>query len=721
MAFKLDLTKALDWPSRLSRVIDVDGTFRAWTLLAAMRVIAPQKKGDGFERHFADSSYPPDFSEASERNVDAYRALAALFYWDGGESTIQGDYKEPGDFFTLSPVRAGDTVFRDVWERGEAEGSSSGYEIEKMAKRGEVHSCFASNYPYRYWWQAFNRAVKQLTEEFPNYSTTFEYSSWNPSFDLQVLPYSFRQTIGGAKALTPDDLVTGWMDSESARNLRRISGDTPWLITAEDIDYTGVFLSRSEDRRHNTLRNLWERFAIDAGFGSFVDTDAFFERQLFKDRLESLWLGETPPKYGAERLAQLKEDWFGRGDEWRDEFPYHGLAAMLGYLAYFESQKIGFGLTSQNLDEIRYDTEITKIDKRWTRSAYFEIPVSDIYEPWEDGEEVEVDIASMSWGEVEKNENETTFYDKPKALAVRRGGSVGSSADVISDGESIVVTIPRLYNDDDGASSYLDRTGHPSVLEAYFDSYGDAQALEDALNEKAAEAIASASRETTSGKIRVYAESSAETEVWDPLAMGGAGQDGYSWWSLEETDFPFVAKVWDISLLDENRYFFIRTTGSSLIAKFGDFNISAKCWEEVGGDGVRDLKPILPDVTNANGKIKVSLKRAEKHFEVVTDPSRTIRIQNGGIGYNGEVRILPLPIIYRCQSQGKRVEIFPCAVNGSLDLPVSPTWASDTLVYEPAEIPNESELFFKRESELEFLRSITFVEYDRNVIYPNKL
>ena len=79
MAFKLDLTKALNWPSRLSRVIDVDGTFRAWTLLAAMRVIAPQKKGDGFARHFADSSYPPDFSEVSERNVDAYRALAALF------------------------------------------------------------------------------------------------------------------------------------------------------------------------------------------------------------------------------------------------------------------------------------------------------------------------------------------------------------------------------------------------------------------------------------------------------------------------------------------------------------------------------------------------------------------------------------------------------------------------------------------------------------------
>lgn len=719
MAFKLDLTKALNWPSRLSRVIDVDGTFRAWTLLAAMRVIAPQKKGDGFARHFADSSYPPDFSEVSERNVDAYRALAALFYWDGGESTVEDPTNE--NVATLTPVKAGSQVFVDVKERGESP-CWGGYDLEKAAKRGEVHSCLASQYPYRYWWQAFNRAVEKLTEEFPNYSTTFEYSSWEDPYDLQVLPYSFKQTIGGARALTPDDLVTGWMASESARNLRRISGDTPWLITAEDIDYTGVFLSGSEDQRHNTLRNLWERFAVDAGFGSFVDTDAYFERQLFKDRLESLWLAETSPKYGADRLAQLKGDWSGRGDEWRDEFPYHGLAAMLGYLAYFESQKIGFALTSQKLDEIRYDTEITKIDKRWTRSAYYEIPVSDIYEPWEDGEEVEVDIASMSWGEVEKNESKTTFYDKPRAQAVRRRGSVGSSADVIGDGESIVVTIPRLYNDEDGASSYLDRTGHPSVLEAYFDSYGDAQALENALNEKAAEAIASASRETTSGKIRVYAESSAETEVWDPLAIDGSGLDGYGYWSYEETDFPFVAKGYAAaSLLDENRYFFVRTTGSSLIAKFGDFNVAAKCWEEVGDEGVRDIAPILPDVLNANGKIKVSLKRAEKHFEVVTDPSRTIRIQNGGVGYNGEVRILPLPIIYRCQSQGKRVEVFPCAVNGSLDLTVSPTWASDILVYEPAEIPNESELFFKRESELEFLRSITFVEYDRNVIYPNKL
>ena len=91
MAFKLDLTKALDWPSRLSRVIDVDGTFRAWTLLAAMRVIAPRKTGDGFDRHFSDASYPPDFAEVDARNVDAYRAMGALFIWDGGESTIQGD------------------------------------------------------------------------------------------------------------------------------------------------------------------------------------------------------------------------------------------------------------------------------------------------------------------------------------------------------------------------------------------------------------------------------------------------------------------------------------------------------------------------------------------------------------------------------------------------------------------------------------------------------
>ena len=60
------------------------------------------------------------------------------------------------------------------------------------------------------------------------------------------------------------------------------------------------------------------------------------------------WRGATGPDYwkyshSPYYLKQLDRYWEGVGDEWTEEFPYHGLAALSSVLEHVESRGVGFG------------------------------------------------------------------------------------------------------------------------------------------------------------------------------------------------------------------------------------------------------------------------------------------------------------------------------------------------------------------------------------------
>lgn len=728
MAFKINLKAACKWPEKLSRAIDVDGAFRMGALLAAMRVIAPRGRGDGFDRHFSDASYPPDFAEVDARNVDAYRAMGALFIWDGGESTIQGDYVKPGDVFDLSPVKAGEIVFRDVWERDIGPGSPSGYSIERMALRGEVHSCFASQFPYRYWWHAFNRAIKELTTASPRYNRSVyipgygdEYSEeYSPGVDtsIEIFPYVFSHTPTGVAALTPDDLCTGWVDLESTENTTKVSESMPWLLTAEDIDFGGVFVAEDDDKRSHPLRTLWASFANAIGFGNYVSEDAVVDRSVFKDGIETFWRGETEPRYGDDRLAQLEKDWQGIGDEWRDEFPYHGLSAMLAYLEYFERRNIGFAMACDYIDQIRKIQHFSK-SCFWERKVSFEVPI-----PAYGTEDIEIGtypIKDLNWGEVEKNEHENWHYDHPYAHASRSRPKVAASA-LAADKESIGFYVTTLYRDAESGfwSAWCD--GDNNAFECFLN--GGAAAMEDRLNELAAEALGAADEESLIGTMTVYASLSADSSItrvderdWHDLGAFGTFAE------IPSDDMPFARRLLDTYSSEYRRYFFLRTSFSCAIAKQYNFNIAAKLNAEVGIPSSGELSPILTDPGQNDGTIKVTLKgTAEKLFEVVESPLGERMSFFIDLPDRSETVEGPLPYIYANTAHG-RVLVFPPETEPVNSYELSLVVPSrGVAVVEVDSKPSEEmsdEDFFSNSSRLEFLRSIAFMKYDENVIYPD--
>lgn len=728
MALKINIKAACKWPEKLARAIDVDGAFRIGALLAAMRVIAPRGRGDGFERHFSDATYPPDFAEVDAHNVDAYRAMGALFIWDGGESTIQGNYVKPGDMFNLSPVKAGELVFQDVWERGVADGSSSGYGIERMAPRGEVHSCFASQFPYRYWWHAFNRAVKELTKASPRYNRSVyipgygdEFSEeYSPGVDtsIEVYPYVFSHTPTGGAALTPDDLCTGWVDLESAENITKVSESMPWLLTAEDIDFSGVFMSNDEDRRSHPLRSLWASMAGAIGFRNYVADDAAVERSVFKDGIQTFWRGETEPKYGGGRLAQLETDWLGAGDEWRDEFPYHGLSAMLAYLEYFERRNIGFAVACDHIDALCAIEHFSK-SWFWRRKAQFELSI-----PAYGFDDIEIGtfaIRELDWGEVEKSEPEEWDYRHPSAHASRGRPNITASA-LPMDKESIDFYVTTLYRADEEGLWLAWCDGDNNAFECFLN--GGAAAMEERLNDLAAEALNEADEESLRGTLTVYAALSAESSLrrvvnraWHDLdAFGNFG-------AIPAEDMPYAPRLSDFYSSDYRRYFFLRTSRSCAIAKQYNFNIAAKLNAEVGIPANGELPPILSDPGQDDGTIKVTLKGTdEKRFEVEESPHGERMLFDVDIPGRRETVEGPLPYIYANTAHG-RVLVFPPEADpvNSYEVRLSVP-SRGVAVVEVDSKPTEEmsgEDFFSNTSKLEYLRSISFEKYDENVIYPS--
>lgn len=729
MAFKINLKAACKWPEKLSRAIDVDGAFRIGALLAAMRVIAPRKTGDGFERQFEKSeNYAPDFAPADAYNVDAYRVMGALFEWDGGESYIVGNYTKPGDVFSLSPVKAGELVFQDVWERGPADGSSSGYDIEKMAKRGEVHSCFASAFPYRYWWQAFNRALKELTKASPQYMrpvVVVEYTEEGSgeSFpetetSIGILPYCFSHTPTGTPAMTPDDLCTGWVDLETAKTLKKITGNTPWLLTAEDIDFSGVFCGLDKDERTTPLRSLWASMAHGIGFVNYIDEDAKVKRDIFKDGITTFWRGEIEVKYGAGRLAQLKEDWQGRGDEWRDEFPYHALSSMLAYLDYFERYKIGFALTCEYVDAILQIEHFSK-SWIWRRSAQFEVSI-----PLYGTEDIEIgtfNIKDLNWSEIEKSESERWHYQHPQAHADLGRPDIGASALPIGEG-AIDFYVTTLYKNNGQTgpwTAWCDGDNNP--FECYLN--GGASAMEARLNERAFQALSEADPTSLSGTLTIFASCAADSSITRVVERSWNDLKAFrNWGYIPEDGLPYAPNLADHYASDYLRYFFIRTSHSCAIAKQHNFNIAAKLNDEVGIPANGELLPAMPDISQDDGTIKVTLKGiAEKMFEVQESPNGETMIFFVELPGRTEYIELPMPYIFSNTSHG-RVRVWP---------PEQPTQSlteelrfmvpsRGVATVDVDSKPPETDInFTSKSSRLEQIRSISFVKYDKNVIYPD--
>lgn len=387
MNLRINLNEPINWPNKIAqkylrREVDADAIFRRATILAVMRNVAPVRNGtdeynysfNWFERHLESSDYPPLFAPMSLQECDPGAAMGALFRWDGGISeTIEHDADPLRGFARWGAVTPGETFFDFVAPNIERT-SSSGWTLEKAAKRGDVHACFAAHEPYRYWWRSFNKAIFNLTEEFPNHTLG----------ECQILPYHFAALPRGCTAKTFSSLRVDWTyhiegycrakglsvpgtaeereeflaahGDDVAEGLMVIPPDTWWLMTAADFAKYGLFTKDEDDLKKNgdALRSLFKGFADAVGFSAYADrsTTALMRPIPFVDYIEPYWLLDSPPLFKDSRLLQLDGNWSGIGEEWRGEFPAHGYAAMLAWLNYFEEANGGFAITHPEWNEV---------------------------------------------------------------------------------------------------------------------------------------------------------------------------------------------------------------------------------------------------------------------------------------------------------------------------------------------------------------------------------
>lgn len=387
MNLRINLNEPVNWPNViagnfLKRPVDADAIFRRATILAVMRNVAPVRNGtdeynysfNWFERHLESSEYPPLFAPMSLQECDPGAAMGALFRWDGGISeTIEHNADPIRGFAHWGAVTPGETFFDFVVPNIERT-SSSAWTLEKAAKRGDVHACFAAHEPYRYWWRSFNKAIFNLTEEFPNHTLG----------ECQILPYHFAALPRGCTAKKFSSLLVDWTyhiegycrqkglsvpgtaeereeflaayGDEVAEGLKVIPPDTWWLMTAADFAKYGLFTDDEDDlkKNGNALRSLFEGFAHAVGFSAYADrsTTALMRPIPFVAYIDPYWLLDSPPRFKDFRLTQLDGNWSGTGDEWRGEFPAHGYAAMLAWLNYFEEANGGFAITHPEWNEV---------------------------------------------------------------------------------------------------------------------------------------------------------------------------------------------------------------------------------------------------------------------------------------------------------------------------------------------------------------------------------
>lgn len=789
MAFKLDLTSPFTWPAKLARKLDVDGAFRRGALLAAMRVLAPRCHQDEFINQFGADWYIDNAEDFSVTNCDAFRAMNTFFLWDEGSSgadVLEGEYYLWGD----SP---GENVFVDVIPRSSGHFNEP-YDVETAAKRGDVFSCLGSKKPYRYWWQAFNRAIHKLTTSYPNYEeeAEFEFPNpdyypippqyppwWEPPFDnpkylyeygtIKVYPYSFSHLPDGTEVYSPDKLLVDWISLDDAAKKVVVPDNKHFLLAAENIDFSGVFYTKKKERENlfNPLQTLWRDYAYQIGLHKYVSKNAKTDEVSYKDSIAKYWRGESVAKFKDNRLMQLWGDWQGDSRYWRDEKPYHGLAAMLGYLEYFEKRNVGFAITCDVNDKLKEMGHTWRYKSRHF-TATMELPFNSWDEDWSYEVDVKSVLANLSENTDLAVDEESSSKKTPYALNNMSRAIVPKVTTDVGGVGMYVETIHKATPENAaqfGYAWFCDAGNYRSDTRA-FAAYlregveGMTAALNARANQAAQDAIEAGDVEpftvtvTLSMTGRVEAETPDADQDWseNDVVVNGilGGADGDAWTLNTSTGgLPLIPDKRKVEL--NSRYFFIETSKSCAIKKAGTFNIPGRLKEEVGIALNTPLEAPLFDPSKLSGKLTVRRSGADSYYAVVPANAPKISIVAWDYEENKEKsEILSLPEIWvkAFDSNGVRRDerLFPPsesdvdAYNEFVNLPANASWniafetpaihleideESSSLEYtgenlkgEPSNVSgNGFTEELHEESRLQSLRSISFVKYAENVIY----
>lgn len=598
MNLRIDLNKTIEWPNKkaghfLDRTIDRDAIFRRTAILAAMRCIAPARHyANGsetwFKSHLESSDYPPLFDSMSISSCDPGAAMGALFRWDGGIS----ETLEPGTgvngFCRWSAVTPSENVFTFVLPQIER-GSASEWTLEKAAQRGDVHGVFCSDFLYRYWWQAFNRAIFLLTEPYPN--KTFEEVSvypyhiatlpkdWNiPHVDSLTIDWTYhiegfcrKNGIAYPGSEEAMEEFLSLYGGEVAEGQKFIPADTWWLLTAGDFTRYGLFTNDIKDCARNygnQLRTLFDKAAQAVGFKSYASesTCHLMDRIPFVDHIEPYWYLDSMPLFKNNRLLQLDGDWGGGVERWKDEYPAHGYAAMLAWLRFFESSNGGFAISAGDWSELHEEEHaIRSVEMSTTLEEItpieFTVPVGSFsFGEISDSEypEIEIPIENKTWDHA-TYEQEILRYDAfiPQ-ISVYDNGIPKVNSDLIvewrfSANENITQIADKRYE--------VVVTGNESIFYGW--RSGD---LADADNHLRSYLLGLAA-DHGGWKFRLHGklQCQAKVRIIDPTTKGRHYYSGdvSSDWAYSQ--FPLVNPENENTGCSYKEYQFLKTTYSSVI------------------------------------------------------------------------------------------------------------------------------------------------------------
>ena len=721
MAFPVNIFVPRNWPKMLGRTVDADGAFRFATCLAISRVLLPIKysyqlsillfKGWNVPEGYASSF----FTECHPYNVDIRRVFLAQFFIDGGFTKAELEY---GREHTMVSARTGDSVFVDVKAVSKKEVKHESYEgewdidslygtdvLEVLARGGDVSACITSKKPYRYWWQAFNRAMHKLMGFFPHYTAASDYDT-EP---CTVWPYVLGESPDGMTAKGFKDLLTPWRDKADAEKDVFVREGEARLMTPADINFSGVF--RSEDENVNpyqTLRFVWRSLAKEIGFMKAYEQKRT-PRWRFEKGLDRYWRGETEAKFSKKnRLLQLSHDWKGEVSAWRDEFPYHGLSAMIAYLDYFEQKNVGYAIRTYQCDKLDdfYLEEITitnelRADGDWCMIGSASIPA--------DG------------GTVWEDLNVKSFFGPVKESHKRE------SKDTTNISASVVRNSPQVMMEVNNESRILSGLNLGSVDQVGYNnrgvwrwerSNGGSDGFEKYLECRDANAFAA----WINARLRALCESS-EVVIYGAASWVSTGITSHCKLTYasesesntipvtreayyEHVDIPYI--VYDGKPGGREEYYFLRTTKGCRIAKMNDHGIFARVEAEVDMPGSYEIPATPPGNEAIQAKI-TAVPMDIYEVELSND------LENEGLEVysNGQYETtLPLPII-RNKVSGQIV--FPPTEilnpDGSVVLEDIPFQFS-TEIQDSNKYPEERADF----SYLESIKTMQIVKYSERVL-----
>lgn len=670
---------AFNWPEKLDRILDRDGAFRNATLIAIMRVMAPYGDVYVYESEGETSTnemrlenpdlydkwktqltkgdlFPPDFAPSNPNALEAYRAMNAFFFADLGISNAQ----VVNGICQLSAVRAGQGLFSWIRERSYREFLQKEgvvFDVEKAAKKGEVNCIFASKYPYRYWWSLFNRAIYTLTTEYPLKELkdiTYEKDIIEnedgegieiiyDKLNVRILPYWFKKSPLGGRVVTPDELCVGWTPHENGEVTGPFVGigdaDSYYFFSAGDIDFEGVFSDEGARLDRGTLRKLWAEYVYLISGKKMYQEE--YPKESFKEALGKYWLGDTEPRYRKNwgGLLQLYSGWVGSPYAWWDEFPYHGYAAMIAYLRYFEENNNGFAVevtsaTGDGEKDIRHFNYVSFL----SYEGRYVITSEDI----KNGYDFTVNATDISWSDGKFSENWSASYEKLHCRNIKHAPTYTCMLESPSYGPKHLFD----YEYDDEGQCTIYANEETAELFAEMAKASNNDQIESII--RAVELMA-----LVGSEIVIYYSSVREYEKpTDVLQHMGEYTtsaldipDGFherlpdgsfsDKWTVVELPHITTADTSHknkTSLLDDNTYCFVQTTKNAAVKKFKDLHLTEQVIKEAELDE-NDIDPIRLNGYESTGSYDMSLSQQDfpTKWSVgdINGPKYTVKLPNG--------------------------------------------------------------------------------------------